>query len=303
MTPAAHTADAAADRQAAASDPPPRASSLLLWLVIIELGVLFAPTVRFLFERWTMSVWHNAHGLFVAPIAAWLAWDELRRDAKTPVKGSAWGFAFVVPALSLQAIDAGLHTELLSAIALIMLIPGLALLVLGANKTRRIAFPLFFLVFALPIPLGMTETLHLVLRHLTVAATSAILPIIGITVFVEDTTLHLTNGALTVADACSGFSTLYAALAVATFAAYTAHSAFRRVLVLTLAAPVAILSNIARILLLVALVQGWGPDVLHTALHPLSGLLTFAISLPLIFWLGGPVESGEPVVRNTALAG
>jgi len=280
-----------------------RTSSLLLWLAVLELILLFAPTVRFLFERWTISVWHNAHGMFVPPIAAWLAWEELRGSKSAPAVGSPWGFAFLVPAIGLQAIDTGLHTELLSAVALLLALPGLSLLMLGTDRTRRIAFPLFFLVFALPIPLGMTETLHLILRHLTVAVTSVILPLTGITVFVEDTTLHLTNGALTVADACSGFSTLYAALAVATFAAYTAHSLFRRVLVLTLAAPIAILSNIVRILLLVALVQGWGPNVLHTVLHPLSGLLTFAISLPLIFWLGGPVESPTPPVRDAALAG
>jgi len=282
---------------------PSAASSLLLWLVAGELLLLFAPTLRFLFSRWTMSVWHNAHGLFVPPLVAWLAWDELRRCRSLPVRGSAGGFVVLVPALALHALDAGLHTELLSAIALLIALPGISLLVLGTARTRRIAFPLFFLIFALPIPLGMTENLHLVLRHLTVAVTTALLPLLGVTVFTEGTTLHLTRGALTVADACSGFSTLYAALAVATFGAYTARSPIRRVLVLALAAPIAVASNIVRVLLLVGLVQGWGPAALHTVLHPLSGLLTFAIALPLIFWLGGPVEPAARVVRETAVAG
>jgi len=38
------------------------------------------------------------------------------------------------------------------------------------------------------------------------------------------------------------------------------------------------------------LVHGWGPDALHTILHPLSGMMTFALSLPLIFWIGGPAS-------------
>jgi hypothetical protein len=33
--------------------------------------------------------------------------------------------------------------------------------------------------------------------------------------------------------------------------------------------------------------------VLHTPLHPMTGLLTFAVSLPLIFWLGGPTAAQE----------
>jgi len=183
-----------------------------------------------------------------------------------------------------------MHTQLLSAVALLLALPGLSLLFLGVERTKAIAFPLAFLVFALPIPLGMTETLHLMLRHVTVAAASALLPYLGITVFTEGTTLHLANGALQVADACSGFSTLYAAFAVATLAAYSAASGARRVLVLLAAAPIAIASNLLRVILLVVMVHGWGPDSLHTILHPLSGMMTFALALPLIFWLGGPAE-------------
>jgi exosortase len=261
----------------------------LLVIVAIELIVLFVPTVRFLIDRWTVSVWHNAHGMFVPPLVAWFAWQELKTRTALPTEGSAWGFLLLVPALTLHALDAGIHTELLSAVALLIALPGLSLLCLGLERTKAIAFPLCFMVFALPIPLGITETLHLALRHMTVAATSALLPYLGISVFTEGTTLHLTNGALQVADACSGFSTLYAAFAVATLAAYTAASPARRVLVLLAAAPIAIASNILRVILLVVMVQGWGADSLHTILHPLSGLMTFALALPLIFWLGGPV--------------
>ena len=266
-----------------------RGRALLLCFVCAELLLLFAPTVRFLVQRWTVSVWHNAHGMFVPPLAAWLAWQELKTRSALPVRSSAWGFLWLIPALTLHALDAGIHTELLSAIALVIALPGLALLFMGAERTRAIAFPLFFMVCALPIPLGITETLHLVLRQLAVAITSALLPYLGVTVFTEGTTLHLANGALIIADACSGFSTLYAALAVATLAAYGACSTRRRILVLAAAAPIAIASNIVRVLLLVMLVEGWGTDALHTILHPLSGMLTFALALPLIFWLGGPV--------------
>jgi exosortase len=258
-------------------------------LLAAELFVLFAPTMWFLYQRWTVSVWHNVHGLFVLPLAAWLAWPPLKERRDRPAEASAWGFALLVPALAMHALDAGMHTELLSAAALLLTLPGLALLLLGADRTRAIAFPLFFTVFALPIPLGITEMLHLVLRQITTAATSTVLPLLGVSVLTEGTTLHLTTGTLEIADACSGFSTLYAAMAVATLAAYGASSTMRRVVVLAAAAPIAMASNVVRVVLLVFLVQTRGIDVLHTPLHPLSGMLTFALSLPLIFWLGGPV--------------
>ena len=142
-------------------------------------------------------------------------------------------------------------------------------------------------MLALPIPLSFTETIHLQLRHLATAGTAAIVPYFGIPVFVEGTTLHMAAGALQVADACSGFSTLHAAIAVSLLTAYLTPSVPRRVLVLLAAAPLAIASNVLRIILLVVMVVWRGPDVLETFIHPLSGMMTFALSLPLIFWLGG----------------
>ena len=267
----------------------------LLALVCVELVALYAPTARWLYGRWTMSVWHNAHGLFIPPLVGWMIWQELKQRRDLPATASPWGFVLLVPALAMQIIDTGMHTELLSAVALVLALPGLSLLFLGVPRTRLIAFPLFLAVFALPIPLGLTETIHLVLRKLAIAGASTVLPLFGITVFSEGTTLHTVRGSLEVADACSGFSTLYAAMAVASLTAYTAATNARRALVLLAAAPIAIASNVLRVSILVALVVWRGEPILETFLHPLSGMMTFALSLPIIFWLGGP-----PAPRHTA---
>ncbi len=260
---------------------------IALGAVGVELIVLYAPTVRWLFGRWTMSVWHNAHGLLIPPVVAYLAYEELKPLRHLPRASSAWGFAFLVPAMILHALDAGMHTELLSAISILLAMPGLSLLLLGAQRTRAILFPLVFLAFALPIPLALTEQIHWQLRKVAIAGTAAIVPWFGIPVFVEGTTLQMAQGALQIVDACSGFSTLYAAAAVACLTAYTAASPFRRALVLLTFAPLAIGANLLRIVLLVVLVVTQGKDILETPLHPLSGLMTFALALPVIFWLGG----------------
>ena len=256
-------------------------------IVGLELLLLYAPTVRWLFERWTLSVWHNAHGLLLVPVVGYLVYKELRPLASLPWASNAWGFAILIPALGLIALDAGMHTELLSAISLVAALPGLSLLLLGSTRTRAILFPLGLLVFSLPIPLGVTETIHWQLRQVVVAVTAAVVPMLGIPVYAEGTTLHMARNSLEVADACSGFSTLYAALAVACLTAYTTSSNSRRALVLLAAAPIAIASNMLRVILLVVLVVWRGQDILHTFVHPLSGMLTFALALPVIFWLGG----------------
>jgi exosortase len=287
-------------RSAASLDPPAavsvaavqtraltRPQQALLALGLVELVVLFAPTVSWLFDRWTLSIWHNAHGLMIPPIVAYFAHQELKPLADRPRRSSAWGFAFLIPALLLHAVDAGMHTQLLSAVAIFLALPGLSLLLLGVERSRAIAFPLAFLAFALPIPLGLTEQIHLQLRHVATAGTATIVPWFGIPVFVEGTTLHMATGSLQVADACSGFSTLYAAAAVACLTAWSAPTLGRRILVLLAAAPLAIAANLLRVVILVLLVVWRGDQILETFIHPASGMMTFALALPVIFWLGG----------------
>jgi exosortase len=253
----------------------------------VELLVLYAPTLLWLWDRWTLSVWHHAHGLLIPPVVGYFVYQEFRLHRHLPAGATAWGFAVVVPALALRALDAGMHTELLSAASLVLLLPGLSLLTLGWARTRAILFPLAFLAFALPIPLVLTEQLHWQLRLMATAGTSALVPMFGIPLYVEGTTLHLAQGTLQVADACSGFSTLYAALAVACLTAYATPGTRRRALVLLAAAPIAILANLIRVVMLVLLVVWQGDWILDTFVHPLSGMMTFALALPVIFWLGG----------------
>jgi exosortase len=269
-----------------------------VYLLIGELVLLYAPTVRFLWARWTMSVWHNAHGALVPPIVAFLIYQELKRFRGAPPSSNVWGFGLLLPALALQALDAGMHTQLLSAVSIVIALPGLSLLLLGTERTRAILFPLLFLAAALPIPLGMTEQIHMQLRLIATAASGWAVSTLGIPVFVEGTTLHLAPGPLLISDACSGFSTLYAAVAVACLTAHSAGTTARKVRVLLFAAPLAIAANVLRIVLLTVLVVWKGSWILGTFIHPLSGMMTFAIALPIIFWLGGDAHRVSPRDAN-----
>jgi exosortase len=278
------------DAAGAAVTPPPsdaRASGAALWLVLAGLLAVFAPTLMWLWERWTMSVWQNAHGLLLVPVVGYFVREELTALRHLPRSSNPWGFVLLLPALALHALDAGMHTELLSAGALVLALPGLAFLFLGTARAKAILVPLLFLALTLPIPLSFTERIHLALRHVATDATAWVVPMFGVPVFVEGTTLNTAHGTLEVADACSGFSTLYAAVAVAMLTAYQAASPARRVLVLLGAAPIAIAANILRVVILVLLVVWQGGDILETFVHPLSGIMTFVLALPLIFWLGG----------------
>ncbi len=239
-----------------------------------------------------MDVWHNAHGILILLVVIYLARGELQQRRELSRSSNPLGFAILIPALAIHMLDTGIHSQLLSAIALFVSLPGLSLLFLGTERTKVILFPLSTLLLTLPIPLVFTESIHLALRYIATDSVAWLLPIFGVPVFATGTLLEIPNGSLQVADACSGFSTLYATITVAILTAYFCPDNRRRVFILIIATPLAIGVNIVRVLLLTLLVHWIGLDVLKTSAHEISGLLTFIVALPIIFWLGR-VPAGE----------
>lgn len=265
----------------------------LLVLIVVQLVVLFAPTMLWLWSRWTMTIWYNAHGILIMLVVIYLVRGELYNQRSLARSSSSLGFAILIPALVIHMMDARIHSQLLSAAALFLSLPGLSLLFLGVERTKSILFLLFVMFLTLPIPLVFTESIHLALRYIATDSVAWLLPIFGEPVFAKGTLLVIPNGSLQVADACSGFSILYATVTVAILAAYFCSDNRRRVIILIIAVPLAIGVNIVRVLLLALLVQWFGLDVLKTSAHEISGLLTFAVALPIIFWLGRNPEVEE----------
>ena len=255
-------------------------------IIIISLFILYMPTLLWLWGRWTMSVWQNGHGILVFALVIYLIYRELQKLKNIASSSNPWGFIILIPSLLLYMLDTGINTQLLSSVAMILSLVGLSLLFLGVLKTKVILFPLLSMLLTLPIPLVFTEAIHLMLRHIATKSVAFILSQMGIPVFTSGTLLEIEGGTLMVADACSGFATLYAAITIAILTAYFCTSTKRRIILLLIAAPLAIGVNIIRVLVLALLVNFYGLNILATSAHELSGLLTFMVALPILFIIG-----------------
>jgi exosortase len=232
-------------------------------------------------------VWHNSHGVLVPFMVAYLVRATLRDDTSREEEASAWGFLFLGAGLLLVVVDCAIKTQLLAAFGLILCFPGLSLLLLGARRSRRLVFPLVLAFFMLPIPATFAEPIMLVLRRISAAGTAPLISLLGIPVLREDTILHLPNSALSIADACSGFSTLYASVTVGSLLAYLAQSRRRGLAVLALAPLFAVACNIARCTALALMAELWGIAVLNTWWHPFTGVASFMVSISLLTLVAG----------------
>jgi exosortase len=258
------------------------------WLWLAPFALAFAPTVAWLYGHWTSSVYRNGHGIFVPFVMAYLAYEHLKQDPDPEPKSSAWGFAFLVPALVLLAIDAPIKTEILSAFALVLALPGLSLLLLGKERTRALALPLVLGLFMLPIPAGVLAPVHPVLQQITAVGTEWVLPLFGVRAWRDDLVLHVPGVTVMVAENCSGFASLYASILTAIVLVYLVRSPRRRLAIALSVVPLALFVNVLRVAALVLLSMRYGVGILDTWVHSGTGVAVFAIVIPLLFWIAGP---------------
>jgi exosortase len=251
-----------------------------VWILLALL--VSAPTIYWLCQRWTMSVWHNVHGMFIPFVVAYFIYRVLRSDQIADAEQSAWGFLFLIPGLGMIVLDSTIHTQLLAAFGMVVCLPGLSLLLLGSRRTQALTFAWVLAFFMLPIPAAFIERFTLLLRRITAAGTEQVIALLGIPVGRVDTTLFLPANTLSITDACSGFSALYACFTLSLVLAYMNPSWRRRLITLAAAFPIAMACNISRCVFLALIVQRWGRGILHTVLHPVSGVLTFTATAVLL---------------------
>lgn len=272
--------DAEVATPAAFSVPLWNAAGLLLWLAV------FAPTWGWLYNQWTGSLWSNQHGIFVPFAVAYLVHQTLRDDPdREREEASRLGYVWIVLGATAALLDAGVRNGYLGTVGLIVSLPGLSLLMLGRRRTRALAVP--FAIALLMVPFPRTLATEMQLREITAVGAEWILHTFGVTAFREATVLYLPGRTFVVSDACSGFSTLYAGVAVSLIMAAASSSVSTRLALVAAAPLLALLANTIRVLLLVVLTQRFGAWVLDSWFHPATGVATFLIVISGLWLVAG----------------
>jgi len=253
-----------------------------LSLCVLWILVWYASTARAMVEIWQRSDTF-AHGFVVPPIALWLAW-RMRAQLATAPPNPAWcilpliamtGFVWLLGELA--------WVNAVTQFALVALIVLTVVGVLGITAARKLAFPLAFLFFA--VPLG--EFMMPRLMEWTADATVLGLRLSGIPVFREGQRFAIPTATWSVVEACSGVRYLIASTVVGTLYAYlTYRSLKRRLVFVAVAVAVPLVANWVRAYLIVMLGHVSGNQIAAGVDHLIYGWLFFGIVIGLLFWVG-----------------
>jgi exosortase len=249
---------------------------------------LYADTLTKLISDWFRDE-NFSHGPLVLPAALFLVWMNRARIGRTPV-APAWGGAVVVAA-SLACLVAGrAASELFIArVSLIGVLVGTAALLFGWQQVRAQAFPIFLLLFMIPLPAIVFNEIAFPLQLLASKLGVEVLRSLSLPVFREGNVIVLPGATLEVAEACSGIRSLISLGMVAALYGYLAfrHWTTRWAAGLS-AVPIALAANALRIAITGVLTFRYGTDVALGFLHAMSGWVLFGASMALLLgwcWL------------------
>lgn len=250
--------------------------------VVSLVSWLYANTIKEFIAIW-VSDGNYAHGMIVAPVAAYLAYAKRRTLATIPIQPSVSGNALLATGLAVLILGRWADIAFLGGISLVLVIAGIVWTFFGLRMLKELAFPVAFLVFMCPMPDFFVEKIGAPLQRASCGYATMLGGLFGIDVRSEGV-MFLTNGMTFSVDVpCSGIRAINAMAAFTAVLAYlTSASLPRRILIFALALPVAFAGNVLRVFGVVAAANVGIAKVEVMRFHDISGPLVFLLAVGLV---------------------
>lgn len=257
----------------AAACPRWRVANGVFALALSALTGLFWPTVQTMVHTWGTVTTYN-HGFVIVPISGYLIWRQRASLAAIGPRPQPLGLLLIAGAAFAWLLGEFAGVTVLTQLAWIAMVQALVLSLYGMPITRRILFPLAFLVFA--VPFGNVLIPHL--QDLTAWFAVAALRASGIPVYRDALYMHIPAGSFFVAEACAGIRFLISTIVLGTLIAYVAFTSWwRRILIVAVAAALPVLANGIRVYGIVMIAHLSGQQSAADADHLVYGWLFFAV--------------------------
>ncbi|HKW14955.1 MAG TPA: exosortase/archaeosortase family protein [Candidatus Krumholzibacteria bacterium] len=259
-----------------------RRPSLPTFALFLTLTAAYWFVLASLVAQWADDP-NYAHGFFVVPMALALAWRRRSAWALTPSRPDARGLVLLTVA-GVMYLAAILAAELFTMrCSLVLALAAVVWTVEGSARARIMRFPLFFLLAMIPIPYVFYYRLTFPLQLESSRLAAGVLSAMGMPLVRAGNVIHLEGYSLEVVSACSGLRSIMTLGTMALFISdFLGINAAMRAAFLVLVIPIAMLANVARLILTAGLAALEGPQAAESFLHELSGIVVFVVGLSAI---------------------
>ncbi|SOD40097.1 exosortase B [Nitrosovibrio sp. Nv4] len=278
-------------------------NQLPIWLPIIGgLIVLYLPSLVDLF-RGIWSTDQQAHGPIVLGIACWLIyrkWPEMWRLSEGQPTAPAAGWPIFILGLLLYVVGRSQEILLLEIGSVIWLLAAILLLMRGGAALKAQWFPLFFMLFMIPLPSTVVDTLTMPMKMAVSYVAETILFWANYPIARTGVILQIGQYKLLVADACAGLHTLFTleALGLLYLNIIRHDSLFRNVALAIFIVPISFTANVIRVMVLTLITYHFGDEAGQGFLHGFAGMVLFLSALLLIIGVDSLLQLGVKLRRD-----
>lgn len=294
---------------------PPALRGPLNWIHLLLLAAAFVWLFWVNLQR--LWQWTNpssgdpnwGHAIFIPLISLAYLLEHHDRVRQTAVRPSPAGIVVLLAGIVLFVGGIGLNANFayfgtyLQDVGMLITLLGCVLAVFGWEMVRVAAFPIAYLICALPWPSYVHEALTRPLQELAATLSVHVLQLTGMNVEQAGNTIRILNAggverALNVAEACSGMRSLITFIAIGLAVAFLSERPLWQKIIISLAAvPIAIICNVFRIVGEGLLDQHVSRSLSEGFAHAAIGVVLLAPGLGLFLLFGWFLDRLTPRQR------
>lgn len=264
---------------------------------LTALGIV-ACAILLLFHRdviGMLSIWWNAstfgHCLFVPILIAWLV--QQRLPGLRRLEPVAWvpGFLWLALGAFTWLLGEAAGVALFRHAALILMLQGAVVALLGPVVSRALLFPLFYAFFMIPVGEEIVAPLQLVTARLSMV----LLGLSGVPAHMDGIFITTPTGYFEVAEACSGAKFVIAMTAYGALVCNVCFQSWpRRILFMAGALSLSVLANGVRAFATILVAHLTDIDAAVGFDHVLYGWIFFAIIMTVVMTMAWPFFDRRP---------
>ena len=253
-------------------------------LLLIGWAVLYGPTYATL----STTIWasdEQGHGPIIMALVLWLFWRKRHELAACEYRPAMLpGALLLVLALLLFVIGRSQAILLFEVGSQIPLLAAMLLVFKGRAALRLAWFPLFFMLFMVPLPATLVAAVTTPLKSAVSAIASNLLYSAGYPVGRTGVVLTVGQYQLLVADACAGLNSMFTleALGLLYMQLMGYKNATRNIVLAIGIVPISFVANVVRVMILVLVTYHFGDEAGQGFVHGFAGMVLFLVALTLI---------------------
>ncbi len=260
-------------------------SKLSGWLpIIIGLFAMYLPTYYGLATNLWVSE-EQAYGPLILILVVYLFWIKRQEFWQiTQKSNSISGWTLFIIGLLLYMVGRSQDIIVFDVGSQVFVFAGLILLTRGFDALKLLGFPLFFILFMIPLPGFLLDALTLPMKIAVSTVAEHVLYWFDYPIARTGVVLQIGQYQLLVADACAGMHTLISleALGLLYLQLVRHDSLFRNVTLGLLIIPISFTANVIRVMVLTLVTYHFGDEAGQGFVHGFAGMVLFIVALTLI---------------------